>query len=310
MSAGAVSKPGRIRAHLVKVASLAGALVVALLIVEVLARVFFNGEVDSALLRARLKKTSVRNLVVPSQDPILLYEVKPNLAGDLHNVALFTDGFGCRVPAAPAAPAAPHAGAVRRALLGDSSSFGWGIPAKETYGELLHAAIENDMGTAVELRNFSVPGYNAVQATRLFEQRSVPWRPDMVIVHHDHNDGDPAALDFLPPGTLHPDYGDNPLHSAAWKLCLRRLRRWVNLRNERAAARQHDRVDGYIASGPFHEMHLEARRQLVERARELDIPVEIVLFNANVPADPDYESSARYQRLHRDKVIRNSHVLI
>jgi len=265
---------------------------------ELVVRLVFPREVDTALLHQLQDDSSLRSIVEPSADSALLFELRPNLRLLFVGAWVITSADRRRISGAPVKTDADPADAVRVAVLGDSTPFGWGVGYEASYPERFRQRMEELSGRPVVLRNYSVPGYNAVQELRLFETQVAGWKPHLVIVHHDHNDAVPTAkmmgVDYMPP-----EYGDNALHSALLKWTARRLRR---MRNEsaRAAATEQRMVAGYIASGPLYEAQLAARRGLVEEAHTMGASVVIVIFNAVVKRDPHWQQSEVYTVLHRD----------
>jgi hypothetical protein len=271
---------------------------------EVWVRIQFHDEIDTPALRERLARQSIRSVIEPSPDPITYFELRPNLRTGFGGALVVTGPERYRISAAPAATVGAPA-QVRIAVIGDSTSFGWGVAYEDSYPERFRQAVERASGRSVELRNFSVPAYNALQEFRAFETKVVPWRPHLLVVHHDHNDADAAvktmSVDYMPA-----EYGDNALHSALLKFTLRRLRRMRNDTTRATAASGNRMVGGYVAAGPLYDAQLASRRAVVERARALGMPVVIVLFNAVVTRDEHWERSEVYTALHRDLAAKLS----
>jgi lysophospholipase L1-like esterase len=69
------------------------------------------------------------------------------------------------------------AGVRRIVTLGDSSTFGMGVCANETFSAQLESSIR---GT--EVLNFGVIGFTAFQGAKLFSTRATRYRPDLVLV--------------------------------------------------------------------------------------------------------------------------------
>jgi hypothetical protein len=274
------------------------------LILELFVRLFFLHEVDPSILRRRVAATSVRNLLRPSADPVLFTELKPGLEQLFHGCMVVTGPDGYRIAsAAPETAASLPAARLRIAVLGDSSSFGWGVNYDETYAELYRVQMEKLSGIPIELRNYSVPSYNAQQELRMFQTRVKSFHPDLIVVHHDHNDSEPTTK-ALGTNYMPPEYGDNVLRSALIKWGMRRMRRFQMTRDYNSGKDGNRTVDGQFVAGPLYEAHLEARRKLVSEAAALHIPVVIVLFNAFARRDPQYETSEYYVALHRDLAAR------
>ena len=72
---------------------------------------------------------------------------------------------------------APAPGVRRVAILGDSFSFGYGVPFEETFGALLDASLA---GAAVQ--NFALPGYGMDQMWLTQREHVLPLRPALLIV--------------------------------------------------------------------------------------------------------------------------------
>jgi lysophospholipase L1-like esterase len=293
-----------VRSHAPLLAALSLAL--CLVVLEMCVRVFFHDEVDTLALRQRLGRHSIRIVVEPSPDPTVFFDLRPNLRLTFAGSLVVTAAGRYRISGAEG-PAARAPAQVRIAVLGDSTPFGWGVAYEDSYPERFRRRLEDASGRSVELRNFSVPGYNALQELRAFETKVKPWRPHLLIVHHDHNDADPAVK-AVSPDYMPPEYGDNPLQSALIKWTRRRLRRMRNESDRTAAASGHRLVGGYIAAGPLYDAQLEARRALLEQARALGTPVLIVLFNAVVTRNDGYERTEVYITLHRDLAAKLAHM--
>jgi len=266
---------------------------------EIGVRWFFPDEVDPDVLQEQLQGSSVRALVEPSTDPALFFELKPSLRVWAQGTWMITspDRFRISPPKPRAASATSEAPRYRIAIVGDSTSFGWGVSYDDTYPERYRRRLAEIASAPIELRNYSVPAYNALQELRTFETKIRAYRPDLLIVHHDHNDADPTSK-MMGDAYMPVEYGDNLLHSALIKWSVRRLRQ---LRNEGARSVEetgHRRVGGYLAGGPLYQAQLDARRALAGEATTLGIPVIAVIFNAFVSRDPSYERSKVYTELH------------
>lgn len=276
-------------------------MVFTLLVLEAAVRWFYAEEIDPVVLQRRLEVTSIRGLIEPSADAALLFELKPNSRQWFQGRWVRTSADGYRVSAmvAPATPATPtEPAAVRIAVLGDSTSFGWGVAYEETYAERYRERMEALSGKRIEMRNYSVPAYNAAQELRVFQLEVAAYRPDLILLHHDHNDTDPTTQMM---GTLYMpvEYGDNPLGSALVKWAVRRLRQERSRQTNLATSTGNRRIGGYVVSGPLYDGHLEARRRLVEEASALEIPVVAVIFNAFVTRDEHWRTNEHYTELHR-----------
>ena len=114
-------------------------------------------------------------------DRFLFYRLRPIVSTELLDVfappralersrwSVHTNSRGFRTPefADQAAP-----GVVRIVVLGDSSTFGWGVEHFETYGEQLGTALARRWSIArsrIEIVNLGVPGYSSFQGRVLLE---------------------------------------------------------------------------------------------------------------------------------------------
>lgn len=278
-----------LRALLVSLVSL----VVTLGAVEAAARLFLKGKWHTPTLQAVLAGTNIRSLIELHPDPALLYRLRPHQEIEFQGSLVRTDATGKRVRGDEPPPAANGFTVV---LLGDSTSFGWRVAYEESYGDLVRAGLERHLGRPVALHNLSVPGYNASQELALLERTFDELRPDLVLVHHDHNDAQPTGWGYG--GWVPPEYGDNALGSAALKVVLRKIK-------ERADRKAYEidagstTIEGYTASGPDYDRMLAARAKLAERCRVAGVPVFAVLFNAAVVRSANWAELPIYSELHR-----------
>lgn len=266
-----------------------------LLIAEVALRLFFADRFDKYKLRAIQEITSVKDIAVPSANPEIHFELKPNLRTEFHESLVVTDGHGRRVADKPRRVSQ---NAVRIAVLGDSTSFGWRVNYVDTYADRFRNIMEDKAGSPIDLINFSVPNYNAKQELHVFREKIIPFKPSLLILHHDHNDAQPTGWG-LPADYLPPEYGENPLHSALLKFLIRQSVSLSIKYRLRDREDKHEYVSGYVVSGPLYADQMEARAELITEATNLNIPVVVVIFIANASADPEYERNSTYLSLHK-----------
>lgn len=275
-----------------------GSLLLSLAAAEAYVRWFRSDLVDTNVLRARLTEGSIAQLIQPANAPGLIYELKPNNSGRLLASQINTGPEGYRIDPDVPSPA-DSARIPRIAVVGDSTSFGWGVEYRQSYPELVRGRLEARLRAPVEMRNYSVPGYNSEQELALFHQKVIAYRPDVLILHHDPNDSEPVGFGFnLTPEYLAPEYGDNALSSSLLKFVLRELR----IRQNRRAFDQDNNaalISGSIAGGALYDRHLRALESMVSAAKDLHTPIVAILFNSRIAADDRYQDSEIYQVLHR-----------
>lgn len=69
---------------------------------------------------------------------------------------------------------------LRIATLGDSTTFGYGLPESASWSRVLESVLRA-YGQDVEVLNFGVVGYTIEQGYRLYEGRVADYRPDVVV---------------------------------------------------------------------------------------------------------------------------------
>ena len=129
-------------------------------------------------------------------DPVLRYEMQPH-AG---SAPATTNAQGMldreRTEAKPAAT-------LRIACLGDSVGGDFELPRENACAVLETELTRVLGGRRVEVLNFSVPGYNALQQARAMEVKAMRFDPDAVVVLYVHNDPYPElAISHHLPGHL------------------------------------------------------------------------------------------------------------
>jgi len=126
-------------------------------------------------------------VMVPSPDPELIFEFRPNVDQD----GFTTNSFG--MPDREI-PVHKPAGRFRIAFVGDSVSASWGyVPRGEIY--LNRVARELDRapgGPRVESLNFAVNGYSILQGVQVARTKVPPFEPDLVVAQLSLNDPYPS----------------------------------------------------------------------------------------------------------------------
>jgi hypothetical protein len=131
--------------------------------------------------------TGLGELVRPSTDPEVVYELKPNIDTCWLGARVTTNADALRAARPYLRPKPSHTW--RALLLGDSHTFGIGVALEQTWGARVErelAALAPD--TAVEVVNAGVPGYNAAQEAAYFRRYGEALQPDCVIVLAVAND--------------------------------------------------------------------------------------------------------------------------
>ncbi len=129
----------------------------------------------------------------PDRQLVLIDPLAPDRDGPHSRWSVRTNARGFRSGEFADAPAP----GVRRILaLGDSSTFGWGVEASDSYPERLRAPLAARLGVdgaAVEVLNLGVPGYSSFQGRVLLERVGLALAPDLVTWSFLSNDGAPTG---------------------------------------------------------------------------------------------------------------------
>ena len=78
-------------------------------------------------------------------------------------------------------------------MLGDSSSFGWGVDYEKTYSSLLVGKLNaSSLSVLFKLRNLSLPGFSSFQGKLLWQELDDVKNDDWVILSFGWNDSFPS----------------------------------------------------------------------------------------------------------------------
>jgi len=144
-----------------------------------------------------------------SSVPGLAYELAPGAEQRKYGVENRTNGHGMR----DLEPVTDAEGELARiAVLGDSVTFGFGVPEESTYPRVLEVLLNERQpggaGRLYDVLNFGVGGYSTRDEALVLEHKALAFEPDLVIVGYSLND--PEIEPFQP---LHTHY----LEPAWWR---------------------------------------------------------------------------------------------
>ena len=118
-----------------------------------------------------------------SADAGLGYELAPGAQATRNGVSIRINASGFRDDEFPA----EATGATAIVVLGDSVAWGWGVPMKRAFPQVLERrlaepAFANEKPPIVY--NLAVDGYSTEQEIRLLELRGPALRPDVIILSY------------------------------------------------------------------------------------------------------------------------------
>jgi hypothetical protein len=164
----------------------------------VLAGIVVAAALGEALLRAFWPQRADVTLGMFEEDAAAGYRLRGGYRSEVrvpeYRTLVLTDPEGYRVPEEE--PPAPD-GAVRVLAVGDSFTFGVGVPAEAAFPELLEDRLRASGRGTWDVRNGGVGGYGPGRTSRALVTRQGEWSPDVVIhaiyVGNDLEDSDPQS---------------------------------------------------------------------------------------------------------------------
>jgi GDSL-like lipase/acylhydrolase family protein len=137
----------------------------------------------------------LERIIQLSPDPRLIYELRPHLHVRFGMVDVETNGAGMRASREYAVDRPPST--LRIVGIGDSGMFGWDVPQGRDYlADLERALARRGNGTAYEVLNLAVPGYNTQQEVERLRDTGLAYDPQVVVVGWCVNDTGPPSMVF------------------------------------------------------------------------------------------------------------------
>jgi hypothetical protein len=158
-------------------------------------------------------------------DPILVYKHAPSFQRTYQGVRVVINELGLRDRNLEK----KQDGELRILLLGDSVTFGWGVPIEATFGRKLESRLASELGRPVRTVNTGVGSYNTVQEYAVLRTYADVIEPDVVVLLYIHNDIEPNDPPFDPWSQVSLQ-GKSPPQAIAillWESWLYRLGRFV-----------------------------------------------------------------------------------
>ncbi len=138
----------------------------------------------------------------PSPIPGLAYELAPNHEAYSHEAFIRTNSFGMRDDEPRSTPnneKSPR----RIVIIGDSFTFGFSVPAENTYSSQLGGILDNKNAATFEVLNLGVGGYSTHDEALVLQHKGISWNPDLIVIGYFLND---PEIDPIQP--LHAYYSE------------------------------------------------------------------------------------------------------
>jgi lysophospholipase L1-like esterase len=142
-----------------------------------------------------------RDLKRLSANPRLRHVHRPERRARLMGVEVAINARGLRDHDYPYAK---PPGTYRVIALGDSITFGWGVPFEETYPKRLERLLNERLaarGRRYEVLNAGVGNWNTVQEVEWLRSEGLRYQPDLVLLGYFLNDAEPIVAPALDPAS-------------------------------------------------------------------------------------------------------------
>ena len=136
-----------------------------------------------------------RDVKVVSPNPSIGHEHGPNRKAHLMGVDVETSAQGLRDREFTLEP---KPGTPRILMIGDSLTFGWGVPFEATFSKRIEK-LYADAGQEVEVINTGVGNWNTVQEVTYFLTKAKDFKPNIVVLNFFVNDAEPVPEYRAPP---------------------------------------------------------------------------------------------------------------
>ncbi|MFH0944618.1 MAG: GDSL-type esterase/lipase family protein, partial [Planctomycetota bacterium] len=149
---------------------------------ELTVRLFFSESLKSKNIHAEAQRlyAGARMLEAVERDG-LRYRGRPGAVVEIHGVRYEHNSLGLRGPELDPDPASRL---FRILLLGDSNTYGWGVPFDQTFGQVAERLLNDRLATRrrIEVIDAGFVGYNSGDAEALYRSLEERVRPDLVLL--------------------------------------------------------------------------------------------------------------------------------
>ena len=199
------------------------------------------------------------------RDPILFWKLKRRFSGQVSENHPWHVTINSQRMRGADRPLEKPPGTFRIILIGDSTTFGWGVAEEQTYGRVLETLFQNSHPQAnVEVLNAGVPGYSSYQGSKYLKRDLLKYRPDVVLVYFGLNDLTGARYHADKEQRFFENYQANPVASLAY-----RLRTYQLLCDVVSRYTTETRFDAYFAATRHFRVAPEDYRANLNAMKEL-----------------------------------------
>ena len=185
------SPRGRTKDMLLNIALLVGVILVSCLLSELALRIAFSRSMDFSM---EMWKYATQ-LKQPAADPQLSFSHATNRSAFLMGAPVSINSHGLRDREYPVAKPPD---VYRIVMLGDSTTFGWGVPVEQTVAKILERELNKLQVpgySRFEVLNAGVGNYNTVQEVTHYLTFDRAFKPDLVILQYFINDAEPVPTE-------------------------------------------------------------------------------------------------------------------
>lgn len=158
-----------------------GSIAVTLIVFEILCRTIVD---DGMHYHLEMWKYAT-DLKVISDDPAIGHQHIPNSQAHLMGVDVDINSDGLRDE-----PISLADEEFRVLMLGDSLTFGWGVPQAETVAARLEQSLEAQLSQSVDVINAGVGNYNTAMEVAWFFRDGLAFEPDAIVLNVFINDAE------------------------------------------------------------------------------------------------------------------------
>ena len=230
------------------------------------------------------------------------YELKPGFEDEIYGVPFRINSSGLRDVERDICRAE---NCFQILVLGDSITFGPGVPLAETFPKIVEAKLQSVSSCNVQVFNLGVPSYNTVQEVRYLEEIHDAYLPHLVVLEYTAgNDSNPvptddafSSMNRFPVLAALKDFGCDlytyhALKNAYYGFVQRRKLSEIEGAEEPdltpAQIRYRHDLLQYAESAPGWKQSRRALEQLyaMSRQRGFDVLVALYINNIDLSADP------------------------